>query len=46
MKATIDPEGFEVQRDSEGYIIPDDIEEILARASSRHGFGYGKYRKL
>lgn len=32
MKATIDPDGFEVQRDNEGYIIPDDIEEILARA--------------
>ena len=27
MKATIDPDGFEVQRDNEGYIIPDDIEE-------------------
>ena len=28
----VDPEGWTVNRDEDGYIIPEDIEEILARA--------------
>ncbi len=31
-KKTVDCEGFEVHRDEQGYIIPEDIDEILARA--------------
>lgn len=32
VKKTEDPEGFEFNKDSDGYIIPEDINEILARA--------------
>ncbi len=31
-KKTVDPEGFESRRDEEGYLIPESIDEILARA--------------